>query len=54
MKSYKKSSTTKLVTRFDNELRRLLLNDLNNVRGVKDQYAHSNLQARAQARLSVA
>ena len=28
MKNYKKTSTTKLVARFDNELRTILLSDL--------------------------
>ncbi len=54
MKSHKKSSTTKLVTRFDNELRMLLLNDLNSVKGLKHQHSVVNSQARAQSRLSIA
>ncbi len=54
MKSHKKSSTSKLVTRFDNELRMLLLNDLNNVRGVKHQHTIVNTQARITSRLSIA
>ena len=54
MKSYKKTSTTKLVNRFDNELRAILLNDLNTVRGVKDQFITSNNQARIRIRMSVA
>lgn len=54
MKSYKKTSTTKLVARFDSELKTILLSDLDNVRGNKKQLFHSNNQARVQARLSVA
>ncbi|HTI61255.1 hypothetical protein [Mucilaginibacter sp.] len=54
MKSHTKSSTNKLVDRFDNELRALLLNDLNSIRGFKEKFIHSNPRARAQVRLSVA
>jgi hypothetical protein len=54
MKSYHKPSTFKLVDRFDNELRTLLLNDLNNVRGVKSQFFHSKTRARIQNRMAVA
>jgi len=54
MKSYTKSSTNKLVDRFDNELKALLLNDLNAVKSVKTQFIHSNPRVRAQVRLSVA
>ncbi|HJP63916.1 MAG TPA: hypothetical protein VJ844_10755 [Mucilaginibacter sp.] len=54
MKSYTKTSTNKLVDRFDNELRALLLNDLSSVKGVKEKFIHSNPRARAQVRLSVA
>ena len=50
MKVHKKSTITRLVARFDNELRTLLLNDLNNVRGIKRQVTRSN----AQMRISVA
>ena len=53
MKSYKKPSISKLVTRFDSELKTLLLNDVYNVRGLKSQVAHS-AQARLQARISAA
>ena len=48
MKCFNKPSTYKLVDRFDNELRTLLLNDLNNVRGVKSQFFHSKTRARVQ------
>ena len=54
MKSYKKSSITKLVARFDNELKTLLLNDLDNLKSVKNQHLSSNNQARLRARLSIA
>lgn len=53
MKSHKKSSVTKMVTRFDNELKALLLNDLNNARGIKAQVIHG-AQAHLQAHISVA
>jgi len=54
MKSYTKSSTNKLVDRFDNELKVLLLNDLSNLRSIKHQFLHSNSQGRTRTRLSVA
>ncbi|HZX59753.1 MAG TPA: hypothetical protein VFE54_13545 [Mucilaginibacter sp.] len=54
MKSYTKTSSYKLVDRFDNELRILLLKDLDNVRGVKNQFFHSKTRARAQNRMAVA
>jgi len=54
MKGHKKTSTTKLVAMFDNELKTLLLSDLNNVRGVKSQVLHGNAQGRIRARLSIA
>lgn len=50
MKTLKKSSASKLLTRFDNELKTLLVTDLNNVRGVKAQFLHSNHQVRLQVR----
>lgn len=53
MKSHKKSTVSKMVARFDNELKTLLLNDLNNVKGIKSQVARS-AQARLQARISAA
>ncbi|MBS1504302.1 MAG: hypothetical protein JST32_19700 [Bacteroidetes bacterium] len=54
MKSYRKASTSKLITRFDHELKTLLLSDLHNVRGVQNQHVHSNNQVKLQTRLSVA
>ena len=37
MKTYRKPSISKLVTRFDNELKSMLLEDLKNVKSAKDQ-----------------
>ena len=54
MKSYTKPASYKLVDRFDNELRALLLHELNAIKAVKSQYLHGNTQVRAQVRLSVA
>jgi len=53
MKGHKKTSTTKLVARFDNELKTLLTSDLNNVKGLKSQAGHNGAQARTQVRLSI-
>ena len=53
MKSHKKSTVSKMVARFDNERKTLLLNDLNNVKGIKSHVARS-AQARLQARISAA
>jgi hypothetical protein len=36
MKNYSKTSTSKLISRFDNELKNLLLQDLQNVKSVKN------------------
>lgn len=49
MKTHKTTSATKLLTRFDNELKALLINDLNSVKGVKRQL-QSNHQVRLQVR----
>lgn len=54
MKSNRKTSTNKLVARFDSELKMLLLNDLKEIRAAKKSFLHSNNQARVQSRLSVA
>jgi hypothetical protein len=48
MKIHKKTSATKLLVRFDNELKAILVNDLNNIRNIKRQFLHSNHQARLQ------
>ncbi len=50
MKNHKKTPAHKLLTRFDNELKTLLLSDLNSVKGIKTQFLHSNHQARLQVR----
>lgn len=44
MKNYKKPSTSKLVTRFDNELRNLLMEDLKIFRE-KNQFKGNNQAA---------
>jgi hypothetical protein len=54
MNAYTKTSSHKLVDRFDNELRTLLLNDIPNVRGIKTQFLHSKTRARVQSRIAVA
>jgi hypothetical protein len=41
MKTHKSASTTKLVARFDKELKGLLLSDLKNLRGVHPQFIQS-------------
>jgi hypothetical protein len=50
MKTLKKTSVNRLLIRFDNELKSLLVSDLNNVRSIKNQFLHSNHQARLQMR----
>lgn len=47
MKSHKKITASKLLTRFDNELKALLLNDL---KSVKHQFLNSNHQVSLQVR----
>jgi hypothetical protein len=37
MKTYSKKSVSKLVARFDSELRNLLMDDLKAIKSVKDQ-----------------
>jgi hypothetical protein len=49
MKTHKTTSATKLLTRFDNELKALLINDLNTIKGVK-RHIQSNHQVRLQVR----
>ncbi len=51
MTTHKKTSSSKLLVRFDNELKTLLINDLNNVRNIKTQFLHGNQQAILQVRL---
>jgi hypothetical protein len=38
MKTNRKTATSKLVARFDNELMNILMNDLKNIKGVKNQF----------------
>jgi hypothetical protein len=52
MRTHKSTSTSKLVARFDNQLKKLLLNDLKTIKGVNAQLLSSNSQARVQARLT--
>jgi hypothetical protein len=44
MKSHKQTPSIRLLTRFDNELKSILINDLNNVKSVKNQFLNSNQQ----------
>jgi len=41
MKAQKQTSVSKLVARFDNELKTILMNDLKNARNAKDQLLNS-------------
>ena len=50
MKDPKKTTANRLLTRFDNELKTLLVNDLNHVRSVKTQFLHGSQQVRLQVR----
>lgn len=43
MKTYKKTSVSKLVDRFDNELKAILMNDLKSMRAIKDQLINKGL-----------
>jgi len=53
MKTYKRPSATKLLIRFDNELKELLTSDLNSFME-KNRFYSSNKQATTQHTLSVA
>ena len=53
MKASNKPATSKLVTRFDNELKNLLMEDLKAFRE-RNQFLPSNKQATAQQQLSAA
>jgi hypothetical protein len=53
MKTYQKPATGKLVTRFDNELKNLLMEDLRSFRG-RNQFSPSNKQEAVQQQLSAA
>lgn len=50
MKNHKKNTASKLLTRFDNELKTILVNDLKNNKGLKQQMLHGNQQVRLQIR----
>ncbi|WP_158827187.1 hypothetical protein [Mucilaginibacter lacusdianchii] len=45
MKTYRKPSISKLVNRFDNELKQLLMDDLKTVRSAKNQLLESIKQS---------
>jgi hypothetical protein len=53
MKTYNKPSTSKLVARFDNELKNLLMEDLKAFRS-KNKFITSNNQAPVQENLAAA
>ena len=53
MKTYKKTATSKLVARFDNELMNLLMEDLRTFKE-RNQFVTSNKQEVAQQQLSAA
>jgi len=53
MKTYKRPSATKLLIRFDNELKDILTSDLNSFME-KNRFFSSNKQATTQHTLSVA
>ena len=53
MKAYKKPATSKLVARFDNELKNLLMEDLRSFRE-KNQFTPRNNQEATQHALSAA
>ncbi len=48
MKNQKKAQVGKLMTSFDKELKILLVNDLNSVRNVDNQFSRSNRRVRLQ------
>ncbi|MBV8389398.1 MAG: hypothetical protein JO080_06330 [Mucilaginibacter sp.] len=50
MKTHKKTTASKLLNRFDNELKTILMNDLNNNKSLKQQLLFSNQQVRLQVR----
>jgi hypothetical protein len=54
MKTSTKPSISKLVTRFDNELKAMLLEDLKNVRNTKDQLLATIKQSISKKGLSAA
>jgi hypothetical protein len=53
MKTFNKPATSKLVTRFDNELKNLLMEDLRSFRE-RNQFSSSNKQEAVQQQLKAA
>jgi hypothetical protein len=47
MKTHKSTSTSKLVARFDNQLKKLLVTEIKIIRGFNAQLLRSNPQAQA-------
>jgi len=54
MKSFKKTSVSKLIARFDNDLKTILMNDLKAVRSAKNQLLTSIKQGMEPDTLSAA
>jgi len=50
MKNHKKTTANRLLTRFDSELKKILVNDLNNNKSLKQQLSYNNQQVRLQVR----
>lgn len=50
MKNHNKTNASKLLTRFDNELKTILMKDLNNNKSLKQQLFYGNQQVRLQVR----
>jgi len=50
MKNHKKTNAGKLLARFDNELKTILINDLSNNKNLKQQLLYSSQQLRLQIR----
>lgn len=50
MKNHKKTTASKLLSRFDAELKAILMNDLNSNKSLKQQLLYGNRQVRLQVR----
>ena len=50
MKNHRKTTASKLLTRFDAELKTILMNDLNSNKSLKQQLLYGNRQVRLQVR----
>lgn len=50
MKNHKKSNASKLLTRFDSELKTILMNDLSNNKSLKQQLLYGKPRLRVQVR----